>query len=100
MIYISSELLFIKLLTTRKIFLILAWLNINFVLLKIGRNQARYVGRGTCLRWLPPPEKSSASLGDNKDEKHLLTNSMVWHPVSHTSDAQGWVTTGSLTVSK
>ena len=69
MIYISNDLLFIKLLATSKIFLILAWLNINFELLKIGCNQARYVG--TCLGWLPPPEKSSASLGDNKDKNHL-----------------------------
>ena len=36
MIYISTELLFIKLLTTSKLFLILAWPNINFKLLKIG----------------------------------------------------------------
>ena len=43
MIYISRELLFIKLLTTSKIFLILTWLNINLELLKIGCNQARYV---------------------------------------------------------
>ena len=71
MIYLSSELLFIKLLTTSKIFLILAWLNLNFKLLKIGCNQTRYVRRGTCLEWLPPPEKSSASLDDNKDKKHL-----------------------------
>ena len=49
MIYISSESLFIKLLTTSKIFLIFAWLNINFELLKIGCDQARYVSRGTCL---------------------------------------------------
>ena len=54
MIYISSESLFIKLLTTSKIFLILTWLNINFELLKIGCNQNRCVGRGTCLEWLPP----------------------------------------------
>ena len=54
MIYISSESLFIKLLTTSKIFLILAWLNINFELLKISCNQAMYVGRGTCIGWLPP----------------------------------------------
>ena len=83
MTYISSELLFINLLTASKIFLILAWLNINFELLKIGCNQARYVGRGTCLGWLPPPEKSSASLGVNKDK-----NSMVWCPVRHTGAAQ------------
>ena len=68
MIYISSELLFVKLLTTSKMFSILSWLNINFELLKIGCSKARYVGRGTCLGWLPPPEKSSASLGDNKDK--------------------------------
>ena len=77
MIYISSELPFVKLLATRKIFLVLTWLNINFELLKIDCNQARYVGRGTCLEWLPPPEKSSASLGDNKDKKHLVTNGMA-----------------------
>ena len=49
------------------------WLNINLKLLKIGCNQTRYVSRGTCLERLPPPEKSSASLGYNKDKKHQ------WH---------------------
>ena len=49
MISISGESLFIKILTTSEIFLILAWLNVNVELLKIGCNQARYVGRGTCL---------------------------------------------------
>ena len=58
MIYISSELLFTKLLTTSKMFL--TWLNISLELLKIGCNQTKYVGRGTCPEWLPPPEKSSA----------------------------------------
>ena len=76
MIYISSELLFIKLLITNKIFLILTWLNIKFELLKIGCNQTRYVSRGTCLEWLPPPEKFSASHGDNKDKIHLCDQ---WH---------------------
>ena len=76
MSYISSESLFVKRLTTSKIFLILIWLNINFELLKIGCNQTRYVGRGTCLEWLPPSEKSSGSLGDNKDKKHLCDQ---WH---------------------
>ena len=52
MIYISSELLFVKLLTTSKIFLILTWLDINFELLKTGYNQTRHVGGGTCLEWL------------------------------------------------
>ena len=54
MIYITSELLFIKLFPTSKMFLILAWLNINLKLLKIGCNQTRYVSRGTCLQWLQP----------------------------------------------
>ena len=63
MIYISSESLFIKLLTTSKMFL--AWLNINLEPLKIGCNETKYVGRGTCLEWLPPPEKPSSSLGNN-----------------------------------
>ena len=75
-IYISSKSLFIKLLTTSKIFLILVWLNISFELPKIGCSQARYVGRGTCLGWLPPPEKSSAFLGDNKDKKPVCDQ---WH---------------------
>ena len=78
MIYISSESLFIKLFTTSKIFLILTWLNINFELLKIGCNQATYVSSSTCFEWLPPSEKSSASLGDNKDEKHLCDQ---WHGI-------------------
>ena len=76
MIYISSESLFIKLFAITKIFLILTWLNINFELLKIGCNQTRYVSRGTCLEWLPPPEKSSAFLRDNKDKKYLCDQ---WH---------------------
>ena len=47
MSYISSELLFIKLVTTSKTFLILTWLDINLESLIIGCNQARYVTRGT-----------------------------------------------------
>ena len=76
MIHISSELFFIKLFTTSKIFLILTWLNINFELLKFGCNETRYVSRGTCLEWLPLPEKSSASLSNNKDKNHLCDQ---WH---------------------
>ena len=76
MIYIYKELHFIKLFTTSKIFSILTWLNINLELLKIGCNQTRYLSRGTCLEWLPPPEKPSASLGNNKDKKHLCDQ---WH---------------------
>ena len=49
MIYIYSELPFIKLFTISKIFLILTWLKINLKSLKIGCNQARYVSRGTGL---------------------------------------------------
>ena len=88
MIYISIELLFIKLLTASKILWIVAWSNIKFELLKIGCNQARYVGRGTCLGWLPPSEKSSGSLRDNKGIMHLVTNGMAWRPVSGTSAAE------------
>ena len=52
MISISSKLLFIKLFTTSKVFLILTnKLNINFELLRISCNQTRYVSRGTCLEW-------------------------------------------------
>ena len=47
---------------------------------KIGCNQARYVSRGTCLEWLPPPDKSSASLGNNKDKKHLCDQ---WHVMAY-----------------
>ena len=78
MIYISSELLFIKFFITSKIFLILTWLNINVKLLKIGCNQTRYVSRGTCLESLPSPEKSSASLRNDKDKKHLCDQ---WHGI-------------------
>ena len=91
MIYISSELLFIKLLTTSKIFSILTWLNINFELLKIACNQASYVSRGTYLGWLSLPEKSSASLGDNKDKKHLCDQ---WH------DMASWKSPSCCTVNR
>ena len=75
MIYISGELPLIKLLTTSKMFL--TWLNINLELLKIVCNQTRYVSRGTCLEWLPPPKKSSASMGNNKDGWEALGDQ--WH---------------------
>ena len=52
MFHVSGKSLFIKLLFTSKMFL--AWLNINFELLKIGGNQTKFVGRDTCLEWLPP----------------------------------------------
>ena len=69
MIYISSELPFIKLLTTSKVFFYFGM--VKHQLLKIGCNQTRYISRGTCLEWFSSPEKSSASLGDNKDKKYL-----------------------------
>ena len=75
MIYISSESLFIKLLTTRKMFL--AWSNINLEQLKIGCIQTRYVSKDTCLEWLPLPQKSSASLGNNKGGWEILGDQ--WH---------------------
>ena len=75
MIYISSESLVIKVLSTSKMFL--AWLNINLKLLKISCNQTKYVSRGTCLEWLPPPEISSASLGNNKGGWEALGDQ--WH---------------------
>ena len=74
MFHVSSESLFIKLLTTSKMFL--AWLDINLELVKIGCNQTKYLGRGTCLEWLPPPESSSASLG-NKGVWEALGDQ--WH---------------------
>ena len=64
MIYVSSELLFIKLFTTSKIFLIFIRLNINLKLSKTGRIQTSYVSRSRCLECLPPLGKSSASLGN------------------------------------
>ena len=66
-----SELPFIKHFTTSKIFLILTWLSVNLKLLKIVCNQTRYVSRNTCSEQLAPPDKSSASLRNNKDKKHL-----------------------------
>ena len=56
MIYISSELLFIKLFTASKASLVLTCLNINLELLIIGCNQARYMSRGSCLECLPALE--------------------------------------------
>ena len=60
MIYVSSELLFIKLFTTSKASLVLTCLSINLELLMIDWNQARHVS----LECLPPLGKSSASLGE------------------------------------
>ena len=42
--------------------------NINFELLIIGCNQARYERRGTCLECLPPLVKSFATLGKDCPE--------------------------------
>ena len=55
--------------------------------------QPKYVGRGTCLEWLPPPKKSSASLGNNKGGWVALGDQ--WHGMvsckSHTSAGQSGV---------
>ena len=45
-----------------KAFPILTCIYANLELQLIGCNQANYVGRSTCLEWLSPLEKSSASL--------------------------------------
>ena len=93
MIYISSELLFIKLFTTSKMFLIFTWLNINLKLSKIGCNQTMYVSSGKCLEILPPPEKWSASLGSNKDKKHLCDQ---WHGMA-SCKSPSWCTVNKKT---
>ena len=46
-----------------KAFQILTCIYTNLELQLIGCNEAKYVGRGTCLEWLSPVGKSSASLG-------------------------------------
>ena len=55
-------------------------------------------GRVTCLEWLLPLGKSSASLGRGLGEKHLMTNGVAWRPVNHTGAAQWGV--GSWYVAK
>ena len=53
---------------------------------------------GICLERLPPPGKSSASLGKGLGKKHLVTTGMAWCPVSHIAlHSVGWVTNSSLT---
>ena len=84
MIYISSESLFIKLLTTSKMFL--AWLNINLGLLRIGCNQTKYVGRGKCLNGCHLQRNPLLLWGGGG--KHPVTNGIAWCPVSHRSAAQ------------
>ena len=54
-----------------KAFPILTCIYTNLELQLIGCNQAKYVGRGTCLEWLSPLGKSSASLG--------MSVSDFWH---------------------
>ena len=88
MIYIFSELLFIKLLNTSKMFLILAWLNINFELLKIGFKQTRYVSRGTCLEGCHPQRDPLLLCLIIRIKSTCVTNGMAWRPVSHQVAAQ------------
>ena len=78
MIYIFSESLFFKLLTPSKIFLIWAWLNTNFELLKIGCNQnGCHPRRNPLPVWVIIRIKSTC-----------VTNGMAWRPVSHQVAAQ------------
>ena len=56
-----------------KAFPILTCIYTNLELQLIGCNQAKYVGRGTCLEWLSPLGKSSASLG--------MSVSDFWHGI-------------------
>ena len=86
MFHVPSESLFIRLLTTSKMFL--AWSNINLKLLKIGCNQTKYVGRGTCLEWLPSQRNPLLLWIIRVGGKHLVTNGIAWCPVTHTSAAQ------------
>ena len=88
MIYISTELLFIKLFTTSKLFLILTWLNINLKLLKIGCSQTRYVSRGTCLEWLLPQRNPLPLWVIIRIKSTCVTNGIAWRPVSHQVAAQ------------
>ena len=57
-----------------KAFLILTCIYTNLELQLIGCNQAKYVGRGTCLEWLSPLGKSYASLG--------MSVSDLWHGIA------------------
>ena len=87
MIYISSEFLFIKLLTTSKMFL--TWLNINLGLLKLVATKLSmwaeaHAQNGCHLQRNPLPLWVIIRVGG----KHLLTNDMAWCPLSHTSAAQ------------
>ena len=57
-----------------KAFQILTCIYTNLELQLIGCNEAKYVGRGTCLEWLSPAGKSSASLGTSVSD--------FWHGIA------------------
>ena len=88
MIYISSELLFIKLFTTSKIFLILTWLNIHLKLLKIGCNQTRYMSRLHAWNDCHPQRNPLLLWMIIRIKSTCVTNGMAWRPVSHQVAAQ------------
>ena len=78
---------FIKILFTIKSFPILTCIYTNLKLQLIGCNQAKYVGRGTCLEWLSPLGKSSASLGMSvSDPQHGMASRK-----SHVSELKNWM---------
>ena len=70
-----------------KAFPILTCIYTNLELQLIGCNQAKYVGRGTCLEWLSSLGKSSASLG--------MSVSDLWRGMasrkSHVSELKNWM---------
>ena len=72
LISLATALYFLlKFLPQVKAFSILTCIYTNLELQLIGCNQAKYMGRGTCLDWLPPPGKFSASL--------FMSVSDFWH---------------------
>ena len=86
MFSISSESIFIKLLTTSKMFL--TWLNINLELLKIGCNQTTKLSRQRHMpRMVATSGKSSASLNNKGGwaDRWVWVGStwwpMAWHGV-------------------
>ena len=62
-------------------------LNTSLELQQIGCSQARYVGRGICLEWLPPLGKTSTSLGNSVND---LYRDIVSHK-SHVTELKNWM---------
>ena len=61
-IWLLLYVFFINVFTTSKIFAVWTSINTNQEFQYIGCNQARYVGKGSCLEWLSPLGKFSVSL--------------------------------------